>query len=131
MGCRGGLMDNAYKYLEGKGFMETKNYGDHQYHGHRNKCEGGKPEWYVDKATVKDYSKWHGKSADENVMKAGLFHNGPLAVAINAEKLMYYKGGVVTADHCNPAALDHAVFVVGYGTTNGVDYWLVKNSWGA
>ena len=44
-----------------------------------------------------------------------------------------YAGGIITlADGC-AQTLDHAVLLVGYGrdTTLNMDYWIVKNSWGA
>ena len=54
----------------------------------------------------------------------------PLAVSIEADKMVFqtYTSGVMSSTKCG-TSLDHAVLAVGYGTENGQDYWLVKNSW--
>ena len=33
-------------------------------------------------------------------------------------------------DGCSNNPVNHAVQVIGWGTQNGLDYWLIKNSWG-
>jgi len=46
-----------------------------------------------------------------------------------------YESGVYTDATCGttPADVNHAVVAVGYGNDpeTGLDYWLIKNSWGA
>jgi len=56
---------------------------------------------------------------------------GPVSVAIEADQSVFqmYTGGVITSAKCGDH-LDHGVLAVGYGTEDGEDYFLVKNSWG-
>lgn len=54
----------------------------------------------------------------------------PTSVSVDASQPVFqnYTGGVITTG-CG-TTLDHAIVAVGYGTSNGQDYFLVRNSWG-
>lgn len=57
------------------------------------------------------------------------------SVAIDASNANFhlYSSGVYNEPACktDDDHLDHAVVVVGYGTTDdNLDYWIVRNSWG-
>ena len=127
MACNGGLQDNAYKYYEAghNAYAES----DYPYTSGTTKkassCKYSAGD--AGMTTVTNYT--HVTESNKDQMKAGL-NKAPLAVAIEADKMVFqtYKSGVLTSSKCG-TTLDHAVLAVGYGTENGQDYWLVKNSW--
>jgi len=121
-GCNGGDMAEAFKYIESNPLMTE---ADYPYKGRNGKCAYDSSKGV---GTVADYQNV--KPDSEQELKAALM-KGPVSVAIEADKLAFqmYHSGVIKGKSCG-TNLDHGVLAVGYGTEDGIDYYLVKNSWG-
>jgi len=67
----------------------------------------------------------------EDNLKKLVYKYGAVETGIYASTPSFgnYKSGVYNG--CTSSSINHAVTVVGYGNENGMDYWIVKNSWGA
>ena len=66
---------------------------------------------------------------DENIM-AEIYARGPVSAYINANCIEEYAGGINMYDTCNPKTINHAIQLNGWGSENGTDYWIGRNSWG-
>jgi cathepsin X len=68
---------------------------------------------------------------DHNIM-AEIYARGPVSAYINAYCLEdpVYTGGIVQYDSCDNTTTNHAIQLNGWGTEDGVDYWIGRNSWG-
>jgi C1A family cysteine protease len=126
-GCNGGLMDNAFNWISKNGGLCTEE--EYPYVSGTTKTAGS----CQTSCTLVDDSKIHShvdvpKNSDSSMMEA--VAQQPVAVAIEADQkdFQLYQSGVFTGS-CG-TKLDHGVLVVGYGTSNGEDYYLIKNSWG-
>lgn len=56
----------------------------------------------------------------------------PVNVAVAAGNNVFrnYSSGIISADSGCPTEIDHAIVAVGYGVEDGVQYYIVRNSWG-
>lgn len=117
-------MDRAYEYIIKNGGIADED--SYPYIANEERCQYN-PDWKA--ATLKDY--YYVRKNDENDLKAHVGTIGPIAVGIAVPPNFYrYKSGVFYEPECNKLKIVHAVLVVGYGSENGYDYYIVKNSWG-
>jgi len=119
-GCNGGSIELGFNYVKKNGLGSSTSYS---YKAARGTCQ-----YSSSNAVAKITSYVQETSKSETKIRDMLVAYGPLAVAMNATPLQYYSSGIFTSSCAG--ALNHAVVLVGYGSSNGADYWIVRNSWG-
>ncbi|KAJ3687131.1 hypothetical protein LUZ61_016295 [Rhynchospora tenuis] len=123
MGCNGGLMDYAYKWvIKNKGIDSEDDY---PYKAADGNCLSNKVNRRV--VTIDGYTDIL-PNREDLVLQA--VATQPVSVGICGSDYAFqlYSSGIFTGP-CS-TSLDHAVLIVGYGSQNGQDYWIIKNSWG-
>lgn len=121
-GCEGGLMEDGFEFIiQNGGITSETNY---PYKAADGSCNTATT---TPVAKIKGFEKVPVNS-EKALLKA--VANQPISVSIDASdsSFMFYSSGIYTGE-CG-TELDHGVTAVGYGSANGTDYWIVKNSWG-
>lgn len=127
-GCNGGLMWLAFQHVQKNGGLDSEE--SYAYEGYDDKCR------FKNETVAVRVSGYKMLPTNDEELAAWLVDNGPVAVAVNAEWLQLYFGGVSNPYFCDAKALDHGVLLVGFGKTTTwtgkeLKYWIVKNSWGS
>ena len=122
-GCGGGIMDYGFQYIiDNNGICSEEDY---PYQATDGICQDCEPI-----IQIKRYGNIFPKN--ENILKRGVAQQ-PVSIAIqaNLSSFRFYSKGIYSDTNCG-TLLDHGVLLVGYGTdeNSGLDYWLMKNSWG-
>lgn len=126
LGCNGGLMDSAFKYIISNEGIDTEDSYPYEESTDFN-CRYTVANKGASISSYKDVT-----SGSESALQNAITYRGPVSVAIDASKISFqlYNGGVYYESRCSSTSLDHGVLAVGYGTGTDGDYWIVKNSWG-
>nr|XP_043618831.1 low-temperature-induced cysteine proteinase-like [Erigeron canadensis] len=127
-GCSGGNMDTAYNWVIKNGGLDSE--ADYPYtssNGREGRCDKTKSKTSV--VSIKSYVEVD--SNEDAVLCAAAQQPVTIGIVGSAYDFQLYTGGIYNGQcSSSPYDLDHAVLIVGYGSQDGQDYWIVKNQWG-
>ncbi|EYB95961.1 hypothetical protein Y032_0154g2965 [Ancylostoma ceylanicum] len=154
-GCRGGWPIEAYRWMESEGVVtggtwRQKNTcqpyafypcGFHLPDPYYGDCPQGRWKTPICRQRCqRRYGKSYKEDKhfaklgfylpnDETTIRQEIFLNGPLVAAFRTyADFSYYREGIYVHKWGEQKGA-HAVKVIGWGSENGTDYWLMANSW--
>ncbi|XP_024529729.1 zingipain-1 [Selaginella moellendorffii] len=125
-GCHSGFPQNAFEYLvdTGNGLSTASDY---RFTGFNGTCR--KHNRYA--VGIDNYDNFYSSSDDTEIVKQVAKQPVTALIDGNAPEFHRYKGGIYKGPCKDEQATPYlAVLIVGYGSENGQDYWIIKNSAG-
>lgn len=127
-GCNGAY-SNEIEELFSNYFQNTgiANESCFSYTATDNTCSNKCDNWQEEAWKTMSFSN---SEMTIDAIKTTLIENGPLEVGMEVySDFLAYDNGIYRHIASNLLGY-HAVLIVGYGVYDGMDYWIVKNSWG-
>lgn len=122
-GCHGGQFDSTLEYIKRSG-LEADSFYPYATR-ELGRC------LFKKSSVAAKISGYRRLVQDESVIRMYVARYGPVAVGIQACKsLSFYTVGIYDDPTCDGSDLNHAVLITGYGSLDGEDFWIIKNSWG-
>lgn len=122
-GCQGSTQPLAFSYLMSSSGMDASS--DYPYTARDGSCKAASLSAMVGIKGQVDLP-----TNNYTALISALSTAGPIAISVDASWGGYESGIYEPPSSGIKTTIDHAVQLVGYGTENGKDYWLVRNSWG-
>jgi C1A family cysteine protease len=130
-GCNGGYPLDAFKYVINNGLVTEicrPYFVDHECKKGIDRCPYGDLNQNLYKINGVGMAA---HPATNDSLKEAIMNHGPVeGVFAVRDDFFAYRGGIYSHSPNAQIVGLHAVAWVGWGVENGVDYWIVKNSWG-
>lgn len=126
-GCSGGWSDAACEYVISNQKGQFNSETDYPYTAVDGTCSFDASKGIGEIKQLINVARTNEEDLKEKVATYGV---ASISISAGNTPFMSYKSGILDDSECQGAFIDHAVACVGYGSEDGIDYWIVRNSWG-
>jgi cathepsin L len=126
-GCGGGTAELAFSSMATTGIASEWKYPYLSWYGNNSACRYSSSKV----GAVAQLNGYRTLPSNEYLpLFRAVTYLGPIAISVDASNWHLYEDGVYDGcDTANPD-INHGVLLVGYGETkDGVNYWIIRNSW--